>query len=118
MLLEAVIPCRFITLPSLQQACRKFKVLTLALGGARFEKCSRKSQTFLDNTAVSPSELKFLVFFLIRMIYSFFFFVLQLHLSAQEMQMMIDLASSGQSGNPGCVTFNTFLRIAEMTQWY
>ncbi len=44
--------------------------------------------------------------------------MLQLHLSVQEMQMMIDLASLGQQGKSGCVTFHTFLRIAEMTQWY
>ena len=43
---------------------------------------------------------------------------LQLLLSADEVRMMVALASNGGEGGIGSVTFPTFLRIAEMTQWY
>ena len=42
----------------------------------------------------------------------------QLMLSADEMSMMISLASVGDKDSPGLVTFPTFLTITEMTQWY
>jgi hypothetical protein len=43
---------------------------------------------------------------------------MQLLLSAEEMKMMIALASNGPHDTPGRVAFPTFLRITEMTQWY
>ena len=43
---------------------------------------------------------------------------IQLLLSTEEMQMMINLASVGETNTSGSITFPTFLRITEMTQWY